>query len=255
MRLRHSILTGNTLNGAASDIYTGSLMHFVSDGYNLVGSLDASQILVPIPPWWSLSRKHWPKAGDQGEVPLAAAVDLDGIAIHDAITSAGVDAGGPVVLWYPPGSEARDQVPSQRYRVPFVLAQYQVRPGREDAFLVAVLERLRTEHAAQLGSDFGEEFGDVSGIPFVPTPETWPSEPANAPWIQFWRQLDAALDGRLGAAGLEDAFWGSFDDVPDKAGVILSRKVQKRSIHLAAVDQRGERRPDGERGDIGAIER
>jgi hypothetical protein len=255
MLIRHSILAGNTLNGAASDVFTGSLMHFVSDGYNLVGSFDASQILVPIPPWWSLSRKHWPKAGDRDEVPLADAVALDGIVVHDAIVSAGVDAGEPAVLWYPPGTEARNRIPAQRYRVSVLLAQYQVRPGREDAFLMAVLEQLRTEYAARLGSDFGEEFGDVSGIPFVPTPVTWPSEPANAPWIQFWRQLDAAIDGRLGAAGLEDAFWGSFDDVPGEAGVILSRRVQKRSVHLAVVDQRGERRPDGGQGDVGAIER
>jgi len=255
MRVRHSILAGNTLNGAPSDIYTGSLMHFLSDGYNLVGSLDASQILVPVPPWWSLSRKHWPKAGDRDEVPLSAAVDLGGIAFHDRIVSAGVDAGGPAVLWYPPGTDARDQLPAQRYRVSYVLAQYQVRSGHEDAFLVAVLERLRTDYAAQLGSDFGEEFGDVSGIPFLPTPMVWPREPANAAWIAFWRDLDVALDGRLGATGLEDGFWGSFDDVPNEAGVILSLSEQHRSVFLTGVDQRGEKRPGGGQGDVGAIER
>jgi hypothetical protein len=255
MRLRHSIFAGNTLNGAASDIYTGSLMHLVSDGYNLVGVLDTSQILVPIPPWWSLSRKHWPKVGDQDEVPLAAAVALDGIEFHETIVSAGVDAGEPAALRYPPGPAATDRVPAGRYRVPLVLGQYRVRSGRQDRFLVAVLERLRTEYAALLGSDFGEEFGDVSAIPFVPTPSIWPSEPANAPWIRFWRDLEAALDGRLGTAGLADDFWGSFEDVPGDANVDLSLRIEKRSVHLTGLDQRGEPRPGGKPGDIGAIER
>jgi hypothetical protein len=253
IRLRHSILAGNTLNGAASDVFTGSLIQFTSDGYNLVGDLDASQILVPIPPWWSLSRKHWPKAGDRDGVPLSSAVELDGAAVHAAIVSAGVDPGSPAVLWYPPGRQARDQVPGKRYRVTSVQAQYRVLPGHSDRMLEAVLERLRTEHGALLGSDFGEEFGDVRGIPFVPTPAVWPNDPANARWIRFWRDLDAALDGRLGAAGLEDEFWGSFDPGPGSASVVFQRRVAQRDVKRADEDQRGDRRSKTE-SDIGAIE-
>ena len=252
-RLRHAILAGNTLNGAPSDLFTGSLIQFTSDGYNLVGDLDASQILVPIPPWWSLSRKHWPKEGDRDGVPLAAAVERDGAAVHGSIVSVGVEPGQPVPLWYPPGPEARGRIPSKRYPVTSVSAQYVVLPGRTDGMLEVVLERLRTEHAAQLGSDFGEEFGDVRGIPFVPTPGTWPNDPANARWIRFWRDLDAALDGRLGAIGLGDEFWGSFEDLPAGAGAVLQIRAPQRNVHRAAEDQRGTKRT-GATSAIGAIE-
>jgi hypothetical protein len=253
IRLRHAILAGNTLNGAPSDLFTGSLIQFTSEGYNLVGDLDASQILVPIPPWWSLSRKHWPKEGDRDGVPLAAAVERDGAARHGTIVSAGVEPGEAVPLWYPPGPEARGRIPSKRYPVAPVSAQYMVLPGRTDGMLEVVLERLRTEHAAQLGSDFGEEFGDVRGIPFVPTPGTWPNDPANARWIRFWRDLDAALDGRLGAIGLGDEFWGSFEDLPAGAGVVLQLRAPQRNVHRAAEDQLGAKR-SGATSAIGAIE-
>jgi len=62
--LRNSIVVGNTLNGAPEDWFVGSLTEFNSGGYNLVGRIDFSQILVPVPPWMDLSRKHWPKTDD-----------------------------------------------------------------------------------------------------------------------------------------------------------------------------------------------
>jgi len=40
MNVSHSILVGNTVNDAANDIYTGSLIHFYSKGYNLIGNID-----------------------------------------------------------------------------------------------------------------------------------------------------------------------------------------------------------------------
>ena len=58
-----------------------------------------------------------------------------------------------------------------------------------------------------------------------------------------------------GPTGLGDGFWGSFDDVPDEAGVSLSLSERQRSVFLTGVDQRGEKRPGGGQGDIGAIER
>lgn len=71
MDIRHSIIAGNLVNGSVNDVYTGSLLHFYSRGYNLVGEIDFSQILVPVPAWYDLSRKHWPKAGDQDGIDVS----------------------------------------------------------------------------------------------------------------------------------------------------------------------------------------
>ena len=89
----------------------------------------------------------------------------------------------------------------------------------------------------------------------MPTPETWPSEPANAPWIRFWHDLEAAIGGRLGDAGLADGFWGAFDAFPPDAGMMLSRRLLNRLVQPTRLAPRGEPRPVGGRGDIGAIER
>jgi len=255
MEIWHSIIAGNTVNDAADDVYTGSLLYFYSFGYNRIGKLDFSQILVPIPPWWSLSRKHWPKAGDQDGVELSQVVALDEIARHDSIVSAGVDQGEKAVLWYPPFGSARDQIPRTTYAVRSVNAQYRVLPNQTDGFLNLVLERLRTDYASVLGSDFGADFGDMSGVAFSPVPNTWPAEASNAAWIKFWRDLDVEIDNRLGTVGLGDAFWGSFAVNQSQAGVRMSILSENRSIRLLGSDQLGHRRPTGNSGDIGAIER
>jgi hypothetical protein len=72
----NSIVAGNTVqevggNRYAQDIYSGSLFYFRSAGYNRIGVLDFSSILVPVgqPGWASLSRKHYPQP-----------VDADGVA-------------------------------------------------------------------------------------------------------------------------------------------------------------------------------
>ena len=48
-----------------TDIFTGSLFHFKSRGYNRLGVVDFSQMLVPVGQvdWASLCRRHYPKAG------------------------------------------------------------------------------------------------------------------------------------------------------------------------------------------------
>lgn len=255
MEIRHSIIAGNTVNDVAEDVNTGSLLYFYSLGYNRIGKLDFSQILVPIPPWWSLSRKHWPKAGDQDGVELAQVVALDEIARDNSIVSMGVDDGEKAVLWYPPFGSALDQIPRTSYTVRSVLAQYQVLPNHTDVFLNLVLERLRTAYGSVLGSDFGLDFGDMSGVAFSPDPNTWPSQASNAAWIQFWRDLDVAIDGRLGTAGLDDDFWGSFAVNSRQTGIRVSIRSEWRSIRLLSSDQLGHRRPAGKSGDIGAIER
>lgn len=254
MEIWHSIIAGNSVNQARDDVYSGSLLHFFSFGYNRIGKLNFSQILVPVPPWWSLSRKHWPKAGDQDGVLLEQAVDVGAAALHPSITSAGVDPGTPVVLWYPPSGSAVGQIPAKAYTVSFVLAQYQVRPRHTDGFLNRVLQRLRTDYAAVLGDDFGEEFPDMTGTAFSAVPDTWPSDPANAAWIKFWRDLDAAIAGRLGAAGLDDDFWGTLKVDPQQTGARMTRRTGSRTLRLAGTDQRRRERAVSGPGAIGAIE-
>jgi hypothetical protein len=103
MIVGHSIIAGNTveeIGGAtyAHDLFTGSLMHFHSAGYNRFGTLDFSQILVPVGErsWDSLSRRHYPKVGDANGLALASVVDLDaGVTTDPAIASVGMDAGSP----------------------------------------------------------------------------------------------------------------------------------------------------------------
>ena len=61
VHLQHSIVIGNKMNGAPQDWFAGSLLHFFSYGYNRIGVLDFSQLLVPCPEWMTLSRKHYPE--------------------------------------------------------------------------------------------------------------------------------------------------------------------------------------------------
>lgn len=255
IELWHSIVAGNTLNGEASDIFSGSLLDFMSYGYNRVGVLDFSQILVPVPLWNTTCRKHWPKAGDRDNVELAEIVSLNGISHHPDIISAGTDAGSYAVLSYPPAGDAVDQIPHQRYSVPIVFAEYNTINGKSDNVLNTVVQMLRTDYSAQLGSNFGSRFGDLSGIKFYPESATWPGDPANAPWIAFWHDLDTAIAGRLGPAGLNDDFWTAFKSRENEAGVLFSLTVPTRRVKLASEDEYGNDRPSGAAGDIGAIER
>lgn len=254
--VQHSIVAGNRLNGAAADWYAGSLLNFFSRGYNRFGSLDFSQILVPVPDWTDLSRKHYPKAGDQDGVPLDQLLDVSAAARHPAVLSAGTDAGEPAVLWYPPSGGALDQIPVTTYAVTSIAAGYEGfginHP--DDDFLNQVLLKLRADHASELGADFGASFADLTGTSWYGPAETWPTNTANAPWIKFWRDLDAAIDGRLGMVGLGDEFWGSFTNGP-LGNVDMSVTTRTAAATLAAFDQLGRTRPIGAKGDIGAVEK
>ena len=81
-----SIVVGNTVHeidgvGQAGytianiypqDVFSGSVFEFRSAGYNRIGVIDFSQILVPVgePAWETFSRKHYPKAGDEDGVAV-----------------------------------------------------------------------------------------------------------------------------------------------------------------------------------------
>jgi hypothetical protein len=268
--IRHSIVVGNTLNGAAEDLYTGSVLHFYSHGYNLLGKIDFGQILVPIPMWNSLSRKHWPKAGDADNVALSQVLDAAGTVRHASIVSAGTDNGQLAVLWYPPVGYALDRIPAGGYTVDNVVwAQYAVAPGANDDFLSFVLDNMLSTgyYGGLLGSGFGSDyrasFEAASGVPldnvaWYMDPARWPSDPRNEPWIIFWRGLDNAIGGTLGTVQLGDDFWRSrgTGTIRLTDNVVMSVASMTLGPYLpTGNDQLGNPRPNGTYGDIGAIER
>jgi len=267
--IRHSIVAGNTLNGSAEDLFTGSVLHFYSHGYNLVGKLDFRQILVPIPPWNSLSRKHWPKAGDADNVTLTDVLDVPGVARHASIVSVGTDNGQLAVLWYPPKGSALDRIPAVGYTVDNVVwAEYAVAPGAKDDFLLRILDRLSTGYyGGILGGGFGAGYRatfetangvNLDNVSWHMDPARWPSDTRNAPWIDFWRGLDNAIGGSLGTAQLGDDYWRSYGtgQIPIGGNVVLSVTSMKLGPFFpTGSDQLGNPRPNGLHGDIGAIER
>lgn len=252
--VRHSVVVGNRLNGVSEDWFAGSLLGFYSDGYNVFGTLDFSQILAPVPEWLDLNRKHYPAPGDQDGVPVEQALDVAGAERHTTVLSAGVGAGQPVVLWYRPVAQALDRVPAGSYTVEHVRAGYTGYGVATDDFLNRVLEHIRARHAATLGADFGTQFGDQTGVTWFGPGVTWPSDPANAPWIGFWRDVDSAIAGRLGMAGLNDDFWGSFRTGDLGNGLRMTVSRAERRVAIIGDDQRGSGRPAGGRGDAGAVE-
>jgi len=161
MEIWHSIIAGNTLNASPNDLFTGPLRHFYSYGYNRIGIIDFSQILVPVPAWTDLCRKHWPKQEDADEVATVDILNVSGAHYHSSVLSAGTDAGGPAILWYPPAGSAVDQIPTTGYNVNSVMAGYSGYGVLTDDFLNHVLGKLRTDpyYVSILGSDFAQASG------------------------------------------------------------------------------------------------
>ncbi|WP_243338512.1 PPC domain-containing protein [Anaeromyxobacter soli] len=250
--LQNSIVVGNTLNGVAEDWFPGSILDFRSAGYNVVGRIDFSQILVPVPAWGHLNRRRWPKLGDQEGVALGAALDVAGARFHESIVSAGTDAGGPALLWYPPGTAAADKIPAAPYPLTYVNGRYTGYGVPTDDFLNHVILQLRQEYGSELGSDFGSGFGDLTGTTWYEHPVTWPSDPRNAPWIKFWRDLDVAIGDRLGMVRLGDDFWGTFVTGP-LGNVSLTVERVTQTYLREPTDQTGATRSGG-LADVGAIE-
>ncbi len=251
MEISHSIIAGNIVDGQDQDVYTGSLLHFLSGGYNLFRVIDFSEILVPIPAWESLSRKHWPMVGDLDGVDLSTILDLGGVQTHPTITSVGTDDGQNVVLWYPPAGNALNRIPEKSYKIEATLAEYTVYDGHEDDFLFQVLEKLRNDFG--MGSTFGSSLNYV-GVTWQGLDGSWASDPINDDWIKFWRDLDDELGDALGPVKLGDNFWGDFNAGPLGTNIDLSIIPWKNTFNLANEDQLGTDRPEDEKGDIGAIE-
>ncbi len=253
--LQNTIVVGNTLNGAPGDWFAGSLLDFYSNGYNIVGDLDFSWILVPVPDWMMSSRKRWPKVGDLDGVTLEQALDVGGAQFHPSAVSVGTDAGGPAVLWYPPADLAADKVPNRDYDVSYVNAGYTGFGGPADDFLNHLILQCRSRYGAILGEDFGSGFGDLTGTTWYGPARTWPSNPQNAAWIAFWHDLDAEIGDRLGQVRLGDDFWGTFTTGPLGDHVRITVETRTKTFRPEATDQLGRARPRGTMGDIGAIER
>ena len=298
MTVGHSIIAGNTVEeiGGATyphDLFTGSLMHFHSAGYNRLGTLDFSQILVPVGErtWQSLSRRHYPKVGDASGVALASVVDLGGgVTTDPMIPSVGVAAGSAVPLSYRPAGTALDQIPAASYRVDEILAEYEVAHGATDNFLAIVLGRIEQQYqlagfAAAFKADFEaflqsvdtdaatpglQPYEDPNGTPiltlarthFFGPSQTWPRELYNHPYIEFWHRLDAALAqaaaGSLGPELLGDASWQllfATGALPENPSLrTIVWTNRDLSVSRLAVDQLGSARSPQAPADIGAIE-
>ncbi|MES9947299.1 MAG: hypothetical protein ABW080_20305 [Candidatus Thiodiazotropha sp.] len=245
MIIGHSIVVGNTvheINGAgpsgytignvyAHDVFTGSVFEFRSMGYNRIGVIDFSQILVPIgePGWASLSRKHYPQEDD-----------LDGVIIDDVIGSAslstlinssGVQADPFAVLYYEPTGSALDRVPTGNYNVTEILGELDglQNEGRNPLLLPLVLDRFRDVYGQ---TDFESEFRgyfqtylsdidpDTAGAQqydncdsftidsieqafWCGPSQTWPQYAYNHAYIEFWHHLDLALANQLSQVNVD----------------------------------------------------
>jgi hypothetical protein len=258
MQIQNSIITGNIVDGAPGDLFTGSVIDFYSLGYNLIGDLNFDYIHVPVP-WWSiyLSRKHYPKEGDQDNVDVPDVLALDSIQYHPIIQSVGVSAGVNAVLYYPPAGNALDAIPAAGYMVSNIKAGYAIASSFSEpaGFLDDVLAQVNIRY----GMDYSEAFSDrdLSTITFYGPVSTWPDpdeHPENQPWITFWRDLDAAIaadPGPLGTEKLADDFWGA----PFASGNGPTNIVVNTGLAVPiSPDQLGNSRPAGTFGDIGAIE-
>jgi hypothetical protein len=274
MEIWHSIVAGNTMKTdidpvpVANDVFTGSLLEFYSYGYNRFGNVDFSQILVPIPIWGSLSRKHYPKVGDAEGVALSDVVAVDNIVRHRSIVSVGADDGQPAVLWYPPAGSALDKIPPLEYTVRCTYGELSVPIDstgslpihRMGDFLKLVVDHLKLYDGGVLGSGFGSGLGDPSALGWHETAGSWPSDPNNYPYIDFWRALDNAIGGTLGDVRIGDDFWAAFPTGSLSDNLTVAIRIEQSWSHpdpirLADVDQLGNMRPGaGSYGDVGAIE-
>ncbi len=245
MIIGHSIVVGNTvheINGVGPggytigsvnphDIFTGSVFYFRSMGYNRIGVIDFSQILVPIgePGWASLSRRHYPKVNDEDGVDPGDV--LGSATLSTMINSSGVKADPFAVLFYEPVGSALDQLPSGNYNVTEVLGEL-VGPqneGRNPLLLPLVLNQFQSVYGQ---SNFESEFRDyfqaylsdidpdaagsqqyvncsnvtidtIEQVFWCGPAQTWPQEDFNHAYIEFWHHLDLALANKIAEVNVD----------------------------------------------------
>jgi hypothetical protein len=296
MVIGHSIVAGNTVEaiGAATyaqDVFTGSLFYFRSAGYNRFGTLDFSQILVPVglPHWQSLIRKHYPQAGDVSGVAVGDVLDLvGGVTLSTSITSVGDQAGTLAPLHYQPHGSALAQVPAAPYVVDETIGEYRVYSGTDNflGILLARIEKLYAleNFAALFTADFEnflrtvdsdaatagvQPYHDPDGAPiltlsatrFFGPAQTWPRELENYPYIEFWHRLDAYLAAQavpglgpelLGSAQWRRLFTSGYLEENPQLRVTLTTQ-QTLAVQRSDLDQLGHSRGTSP-ADIGAIE-
>jgi len=298
MTIGHSVIAGNTVHELGGsiydhDVFTGSTFYFRSLGHNRFGAIDFSQMLVPVGQryWASLSRRHYPQAGDEDEIGVDDLVNrTSGIARSTTIVSVGVDAGNLVPLHYEPWDRARDQVPPSIYLVSEILAEYGIGSGVTNDFLEIVLARIEAHFAlAGFAADFTMDFEDFladvdldpsmpgnqpyedpDGFPILTLADTlwfgpavtWPRELYNWPYIEFWHRLDDALLDEnipgMGAEAFADALWDvlfSSGPLAENPGITMYMENRPAyRVQLEAADQLGNTRPANVLGDVGARE-
>ena len=245
MMIGHSIVVGNTvheINGVGPggytigsvyphDVFTGSVFDFRSMGYNRIGVIDFSQILVPVgePDWASLSRKHYPKADDEDGVVIGDV--LGSATLSTLINSSGVEADPFAVLYYEPAGSALDQVPSGNYNVTEVLGELvgQQNEGGNPLLLPLILDQFQAVYGQP---DFESEFRDyfegylsdidpdtagsqqyvncnnvtvdtIEQAYWCGPAQTWPQFEYNHAYIEFWHHLDSALAGEIAEVNVD----------------------------------------------------
>jgi len=245
MIIGHSIVVGNTVheidgvdpggytigNVYPHDIFTGSVFEYRSMGYNRIGVIDFSQVLVPVgePDWASLSRKHYPKVDDEDGVIMADV--LGSATLSSFINSAGVAADPFAVLYYAPAGSALDRLPSANYSVTEVLGELdgQQFEGMNPLFLPVILSQIRDVYAQpNFESEFRTYFqGFLSDIDpdtegsqqyvncnnvtidtieqayWCGPAQTWPQYAYNHAYIEFWHHLDLALANEIAGVNVD----------------------------------------------------
>ena len=288
MIIGHSIVVGNTvheINGVdpggytignvfPHDIFTGSVFEFRSMGYNRIGVIDFSQILVPIgePDWASLSRKHYPKVDDEGGVVPGDV--LGSATLSTLINSSGVETDPFAVLYYEPLGNALDRLPGGNYSVAEVLGELVglQNEGRNPLLLPLVLDQFQAVYGQ---SNFESEFRDYfqgylsdtdpdaagaqqyvnCGNVAVDTIEqaywcgparTWPQFEHNHAYIEFWRHLDLALAGEiaevnvdqinnLGPALMNDDLWTLLFGLGESNFNAITVRLTERSLGVSPL--------------------
>jgi len=180
-------------------------------------------------------------------------LSLDNIQYHPTIRSVGTDEGGNAVLWYPPKGAALDKIPTEAYDVIHVYAQYLVLPDATDDFLAQILQKLRYESPYNFGANFGINL-QYEGVTWQGTNGSWPSDPQNAAWIKFWRDLDIEIGDKLETVKLGETFWQSLGNGPLGPNLLISNETYTSAAELLPLDQLGNLRPANQLGDIGSIE-